>query len=132
MQTSELFRDVDHDLEFLLDDVDREHAQPAVRGQYQPLGGDEVEGLPHPAHHLLLCLHPGPGHGDGSQDNLGVLEQRQQREVIVSLGVLYGDLVKAQGVNLGSQAVVVCFRGLEVLVSVELVRVAAAQVDSLK
>ena len=61
-----------------------------------------------------------------------MFEQRQQGQVIVSLGILDGDLVKPQGVNLGRQQVVVCLRGLEVLVSVQLVRVATAQVDSLQ
>ena len=129
---SKLFCDLDHDLQLLLDDVDRQHPQPTVRGQNQPLGRDEVEGLPHLPHHLLLALHPGPGHGDGPEDDLGVLEEREQGQVVVSLRILYGDFVKAQGVNLGSQQVVVGLRGLQVLVSVQLVRVAAAQVNSLQ
>ena len=127
-----MFGDVEHDLQFLFDDVDRQHPQSTVRGQNQPLGRDELESLPHPADHLLLGLHPGPGHGDGPQDDLGPLEQSQQGQIIVGLGILNGDLVEPEGVNLGRQEVVVGLRGLQVLVSVQLVRVATAQVDSLQ
>ena len=65
------------------------------------------------------------------RDNLGVLKQRQQRQVIHGLRVLDGDLVEAEAVQLGRQQVVVGLGRLQVLVSVQLVRVAAAEVHCL-
>ena len=65
------------------------------------------------------------------RDNLGVLKQRQQRQVIHGLRVLDGDLVEAEAVQLGRQQVVVGLGRLQVLVSVQLVWVAAAEVHSL-
>ena len=65
-------------------------------------------------------------------DNLGVLKQRQQRQVIHGLRVLDGDLVEAEAVQLGRQQVVVGLGRLGEHVRVEPVRVTAAEVHRLQ
>ena len=70
-------------------------------------------------------------HSERFGTHLGVLEQRQQGQVVVGLRVLDGDLVKAETVQLGRQQVVVGLGRLQVLVSVQPVRVAAAEVHRL-
>ena len=66
------------------------------------------------------------------RDNLGVLKQRQQRQVIHGLRVLDGDLVEAEAVQLGRQQVVVGLGRLGEHVRVEPVRVTAAEVHRLQ
>merc|ERR1712102_253174 len=65
-------------------------------------------------------------------DNLGVLKQRQQRQVIHGLRVLYGDLVEAEAVQLRRQQVVVGLGRLGEHVRVEPVRVTATEVHRLQ
>ena len=67
---SKLSGDFGHDLQLLVDDVFRQHPQATVWCQDQPVRRDELQGLLDPGLHLLLSLHPSPGHGDTAQDHL--------------------------------------------------------------
>ena len=64
--------------------------------------------------------------------HLGFLEESEQGEVIVGLRILNRDLVKPETVNLGRQEVVVGLWRLEILVSIQLIRVSTAKMNRLR
>ena len=63
---------------------------------------------------------------------LCIFEKCKERQIIFGLCILYGHFIKSERVNLRSQQFVVVLVSLEILISVQLVRVAAAEVNSLK
>ena len=110
LKYSQLISHVLHNLQFLLDNVLRQHPETTVRSQDQIVGFNMLQSFSDPLLHLVLALHLGPGHRHRAQDHLGLLEHGQQTEVIPGLSILNTNLVKPETVNLGSEQLVVGLR----------------------
>ena len=110
LKYSQLISHVLHNLQFLLDNVLRQHPETTVRSQDQIVCFNVLQSFSDPLLHLVLALHLGPGHGHRAQDHLGLLEHGQQTEVIPGLCILNTNLVKPETVNLGSEQLIVGLR----------------------
>ena len=107
----------------------RQETQAAIRREHQPRHVDVPQRLLKSPLDLLHALDPAAMHGDGSQHNRLLPEEREKpREVVAAVRVLEGDPVRLALVEQGSKLKVVLLGRVDVAHVIQLVRVAAAQV----